>query len=250
MKKPILILFCIATLSRPAFSQSGVPLSMVATFRNLSEDERASLSRGEAVFRQPEGWKDLSVPAAAPFYRETEDAVRKGGYNYLGEVLLMMRRAEGDAAIPAMTARLRDVERYAGIPYWSTRQQTWYDLFDWVRVVSGTRTESLGSLEARQFMNPFGEYGSRYEWSFAPTDLSFSGVNTTALSYDGIKAVSPGNMIWRFRAYIQGDYWVFYGLGGVKAFDLFGALRDRLSASFMGRIEAFFRHAYGIQAKK
>jgi len=51
-------------------------------------------------------------------------------------------------------------------------------------------------------------------------------------------------MVWRLEAYAEGDRWILYGIGAVKAFDMFGLLRDRLSASFMGRIEAFFGYMY------
>jgi hypothetical protein len=146
-------------------------------------------------------------------------------------------------------ARLLDFEGYAGIPYWSSRKEKYYELFDWVRVVSGPTKGARGlsgEVETLQFMEPFGEYGSKYAWSYKDADLLFSGFNTTHLSYDGIKAVSPGNLIWRFGAYRDGDFWLFYGLGAVKAFDMFGVLRERLSASFMGRIEAFFKHSYSL----
>lgn len=238
---------CRAVLALFALGAAAQPAS---TFRNLSPEDAAALAAGGVVFRQPDGWKDLSVPAVAPFYKDIEDTVRKGGHNYIGEVLLVLPAASADALIPELQKRLADVEHYAGIPYWSRRQETFYDLFDWVRATGGRRTALSASITALQYMKPFGEYESRYEWEFRPDSLYFSGVNTSDLSYDGIKAVKPGNMIWRFHAYKSGSHWVFYGLGAVKAFDMFGLLRDRLSASFMGRIEAFFKHAYGISVKR
>ena len=55
---------------------------------------------------------------------------------------------------------------------------------------------------------------------------------------------SPGDMVWRLEAYAEEDRWILYGIGAVKAFDMLGLLRDRLSESFMGRIEAFFGYMY------
>jgi hypothetical protein len=223
------------------------PAHPAASFRNLTDVELADLTAGGTVFRQPSSWRNLSVPPAAPFYKEMEDTIRKGGHNYIGEVILVLPKVKAESLLPRLEERLLDFEGYAGIPYWSTRREKYFDLFDWVRVTkepAGGRKKQKDGLETTQYMEPFGEYGSMYKWDFRPDSLVFSGVNTSSLSYDAIKAVSPGNLIWRMHAYQQGDYWVFYGLGAVKAFDMLGVLRDRLSASFMGRIEAFFRYVY------
>jgi hypothetical protein len=228
----------------PVGAQDVHPAS---AFRNLSSSELGALTTGQTIFRQPENWRGLSVPASASFYKEIEDSVRKGGHNYIGEVILVLPKGQAEELLPVLKDRLLDFEGYAGIPYWSQRNERFYDLFDWVRSTKGPAAGSRGakgSLETLQYMAPFGEYGSVYLWDFGADSLFFSGENTSHLSYDGFKAVSPGNLIWRLRAYRQGEFWVFYGLGAVKAFDMFGALRSRLSASFMGRIEAFFRHVY------
>lgn len=228
----------------PLGAQTGHPSS---TFRNLSNSERADLAAGQTVFRQPDNWRSLSVPSSASFHKNLEDTIRKGGHNYIGEVILVLPKTEAEKLIPLLRQRLLDFEGYAGVPYWSTRWEKHFDLFDWVRVLNGTGSDQQkdkGSLETLQFMEPFGEYESVYHWDFSADTLVFSGVNGSSLSYDSFKAVSPGNLIWRMHAYAQGDYWVFYGLGAVKAFDMLGILRDRLSASFMGRIEAFFRYVY------
>ena len=159
-------------------------------FRNLTVEETRLIAEGQTVFRQPSSWRDLSMPEAASYHKELTDSVRKGGYNYLGEVILAMPAATAREAIPAITKRLRDVEKYAGIPYWSSRQETFYDLFDWVKVTGGIRSPELAYIETLQYMEPFGEYQAVYEWKFGDTELSFSGVNTSTLSYlyNGIKA--------------------------------------------------------------
>jgi hypothetical protein len=224
---------------------TGLPSGHPANqFRNLNEKERMALATGHSVFRQPSGWRNLSMPVTAPYFNELEDWVRRSGANYLGEVILLLSREQAEAVLPEIMARLRNVEGYAGIPYWSSQFQVYYDLFEWLRVVGGSRGMNQGTVDAVQYMKPFGEYSSTYKWLFSPLEMVFSGINTTALSYQGVKAVAPGNMNWILRAWSHDNWWLFYGLGCVKAFDLFGTLRTRLSVSFMGRIEAFFRYAY------
>lgn len=233
-----------------AFAQgaSAAAANPAAAFRNLSADESRALAAGQTLFRQPSNWRGLSMPADAPFYKEIEDELRKGGHNYLGEVLMVLPRARAEALIPALREKLLNFEGYAGIPYWSRRNQKYYELFDWVRVSAGPAPAlrgPSGRLAAKHYMRPFGEYDSEYLWEFSGGALRFSGQNTTPLFYEGVRAVAPGQLIWRLRAYPLGESWVFYGLGAVKAFDMLGAMRERLSASFMGRIEAFFKHVYG-----
>lgn len=238
---------CALFLAPPALAQAPAG-SPAGAFRNLSADESRALAAGETLFRQPGNWRGLSMPADAPFYKEIEDELRRGGHNYVGEVIMVLPRERAEALIPTLRARLLAFENYAGIPYWSPRKEKFYELFDWVRVAAGPGPGARGAsgkADTRQYMEPFGEYGSAYEWEFGADALRFSGANTSALSYDGVRAVAPGNLIWRLRAYRAGERWVFYGLGAVKAFDMLGLLRERLSASFMGRIEAFFKYAYG-----
>jgi len=227
------------------FSQAvGMKSEPVADFRNLVPEELLALSQGQTVFRQPDNWKDLSIPVAATFYREIEETIRKGGHNYIGEVILVLPNDQAEELLPVLKERLLDFEGYAGIPYQARRSKRWYDLFDYVKEVGGSRNTTGGMVEVLQFMEPFGEYGSTFEWTIKPDSVAYTGRNTSSLSYKGVRAVSPGNLIWRFHAYPVDGHWVFYGLGAVKAFDLFGTLHDRLSASFMARIEAFFRHVY------
>ena len=184
----------------------------IAGFRNLASEDLLLLSQGQIVFRQPDNWKDLSVPASATFFKEIEETIRKGGHNYIGEVILVLPKTQGDALLPLLKEKLLDFENYAGIPYQARRSKRWYDLFDYVKVVGGTKNPAGGSVEVLQFMEPFGEYGSTFEWSIKENLVAYSGRNTSSLSYKGIRAVSSGNLIWRFHAYQVQDQWIFYGL--------------------------------------
>ena len=219
--------------------------SQEVPFGNLTETEKASILRGRSIFRQPRVWAELSVPPGAPFAKELKEAVRKQGANYIGEVIMMVSRSENPDLLAGLVRDLADVERHVGIPYWSKRNKHYYDLFDKMVILQRSGTETAGELTAEQHMEPFDDYRSRYSWSLNGDRLSFLSTNLTHLAYGGRKAVSPGNMVWRLEAYADGDRWVLYGIGAVRAFDMFGLLRDRLSASFMGRIEAFFGYMYG-----
>jgi len=225
-------------------SPSAEGTSPAYGFRNMDDSDMAALARGDSVFRQPTAWNKLSIPDSAPFRDEMTGFVRKGGFNYLGEVLLVVPLSVRPSALSQVRDILLDLESYAGIPYWSRQDGRRYDLFDRMSVVSRSGNRDSGGALVDQHMKPFDDYRASYRWSMDGDRLSFECYNETPIVYSGIKAVMPGNLVWRLEAYRSGDSWVFYGLGAVKAFDMFGALRPRLSASFMGRIEAFFKRVY------
>jgi len=216
-----------------------------SSFRNLNKTEVSDLKQGKIIYRQPANWKDLSLPESSPFFKEIITDNHKVNHNYIAEVILILRNSDAQGAIPEMKSRLLAFDQYTGILYKSIRTDRYFELFDWINVTKRAGTLEHGSVTTEQYMNPFGEYTTNYDWSFSDDSLAFSGVNTSVLTYQGVRAVTPGNMIWRFKAYKQDEYTIFYGLGAIKCFDMFGTFRERLSVSFMGRIEAFFRYIYG-----
>mgnify|MGYP001766250866 CR=1 FL=1 len=217
----------------------GLPLSLKA-------EDSARLAKGEAVIREVRSYRDLALTAEGGSAEALRSKIKDLKPNYLSEVIALIPRREG--LIESLAAKLGDVKGYVGIRYWSKRQQTYYDLFDKVEIQSRKAVPGGEEVEVLQHMEPFTEYGCRYSYRVSPSgrgagsELYFSCENTGKIgySYQGIDAVSPGNMAWMLYAFPAGDWIVFYGVGGVKAFDMFGVIRDRLKTSFLGRIEAFF----------
>lgn len=231
-----------------ALARAGAETS---PFPNLDAAQSAAILRGESVFRECRSWRELAVPADAPFAAALIAETKASGANYLGEVLMLLPAAApaGGAATAAplplrLASLLSKVEGYGAIPYWSKRNNVRTPLFRKNLVLSRSGSEAAGTVLAEQNMEPFSDYRARYTWSGTATALSFSSVNESPLSYKGTQAVSPGAMVWRLEAWRRGEQWVLYGQGRVKAFDMFGLLRERLSLSFMGRIEAYFTHMF------
>jgi hypothetical protein len=238
----LLILFVLVAADGDAAAQpaiAGLPLSLKA-------EDSARLLMGEAVIREVRSYRDLALTAAGGSADALRLKIRELRPNYLSEVIALIPKREG--LIEVLASALGDVKGYVGIQYWSKRQQTFYDLFDMIEVLSRKSVPGGEEIEVLQHMEPFTEYGCRYAYRVSPSgggagnELYFTSENTGKIgySYQGIDAVSPGNMAWMLYAFPSGDYMVFYGVGAVKAFDLFGAIRDRLKTSFLGRIEAFF----------
>ena len=230
---------CIAFLTLPfalvAAQSAGQP------FSRLPAAESAAILRGESIFRQPSGWRELALPAGAPFAQELTEETRKSGANYIGEVLMVLPWNATTAGLPGSLALLLgEVEKHVGIPYYSVRNKETYPLYDKAVILERSTDATKGKLIALLHMEPFSDYRASYVWTVRSDGLSFRSENLSPLEYRKTKAVATGDLVWRLEAYVSGEQWILYGIGRVKAFDMFGLLRDRLSASFTGRIEAFY----------
>lgn len=230
-------LACAAAIAEPAFS-------------GLGPEESAALDAGKAVIRSVRDSKSLSLAVSGKEADELRARIASLRPNYLSEVMAAAPAPDA-AAVAALFGRLAaalaDTPGYAGIPYYSKANKRYYDLFDKSQLVSRKAQADGEILEVKQHMEPFDEYVARYEYRLeggrlAPSALAFTGTNLEPIvySYRNFKAVAAGGMVWSLYAFRSGDRVLFYGVGAVKAFDLFGAFRGKLETSFTGRIESFF----------
>jgi hypothetical protein len=212
----------------------------------LDADEAARLASGEAVIREVKDSRSLSLTASGELADKLRSRVASIRPNYLSEVMFALPSREG--AIEDLASAVANVKDYVGIQYWSKRQKTNYNLFDRLDIVSRVAIAGGEQIEVLQHMEPFADFGCRYSYrsSAAPSgrgrEFFFECENTSPISYSGLNAVSPGRMAWLIYAFPSDGKVIFYGVGAVRAFDMFGAIRERLEVSFLGRVEAFFGH--------
>jgi hypothetical protein len=221
-----------------------------APLRYLNADEAARLGRGETVIRSVADYRKLALSASGKVADELRASVAAIKPNYLSEVIAIATvkdDAEAEALLGRLQTALSDPRGFVGIPYWSTRNKKTYDLFDKMEIRSRAALPGGESVEVLQHMEPFDDFRARYEYSQADAALRFTGRNLDPIiySYRNFKAVATGDMLWSLYVVRDGGRMVFYGVGAVRAFDLLGAFRDRLEASFTGRIEAFFGYMSG-----
>jgi hypothetical protein len=100
-------------------------------------------------------------------------------------------------------------------------------------------------VESTQHMQPFEDFDAEDEYSLSGDELFFESLNASTLKYFGHSAVQPHNMVWSIYAIRSGDRCYFYGIGAMGIFDFFGAARDRLEPSFLGRVESFMKYMCG-----
>jgi hypothetical protein len=227
------------TLCAEAVFSQGIASSLV-----LGAEDAVRLGRGEAVVRTVDDPSKLSLAAEGEFAEQLRSRIASLKPNYLSEVMLSIPYRKG--AIEELAAVLANVKGYVRIEYYSKRNKITTPLFD--KVVLEERRSFAGGevIEATQHMEPFTDYSCRYRYRVKASpagpgsELFFIAENTSPIGYNGVQAVTAGNMAWVLYAFPAGDRIVFYGVGGVRAFDMLGTLRERLEPAFIGRVEAFF----------
>ncbi|MCE5256779.1 MAG: hypothetical protein LLF89_08040 [Spirochaetaceae bacterium] len=243
-----LLFLVLATASQQAVA-ADTRSAYAELFRNLSDSEIAALDRGEMIVHSLKDSGKLSLMRDDSNTREIARRVQELHPNYMTELMAsvpMKSAPEAKDTLDRIAAALADVKGYINIPYWSKRQKTTYALFDKMDVL-GRKPLGPGkgeSIEVRQHMEPFDDFRMRYDYRVETDALRFSAVNldNVIYTYQHFQAVSPDNMVWELYVFYQRDRLYVYGIGAVKAFDMFGLFRDRLEPSLMGRVEAFFTH--------
>ncbi len=223
--------------------------SYAGVFQGLSNTETAALARGELIVRPLGVSGRLSLARDDSAAREILRRIQAIRPNYTAEFMAFVPvqdTAKTESILNLIAEALSDVQGYVNIPYWSKQQKTTYALFDRMEVLDRKAREAGNgeSIEVRQHMEPFDEFRTRYDYSLEAGALRFSAVNLDHIvyTYQHFQAVAPNNMVWELYVFRQNDGLYVYGIGAVKAFDLFGLFRDRLEPSLMGRVEAFFTY--------
>lgn len=232
-----ILMFGVALGTAAALNAQSPELS--AFFRNRSPQELAALERGEVLVGKLADWKRMGLGAAGLLPDRLRARMAKLRPNYVTEFMAVA--PSGQQGLEAARAALSDVKGYLGIVYHSKQYDSDLPLFDKMIVKSRSPVPGGETILTSQHMMPFEDFDAKNEYSLAGDDLYFSSENQSPLRYYGWYAVSPGEMIWTIFVRRVGDRDCFYGIGGMRAFDILGAVRSRLENSFIGRVEAFMR---------
>jgi len=224
------------------------PISTISSvLQNLSEEDCSILLKGKPIIRSIQSSSEMKLVAFDSYAQALKEHTKSLKPNYITEFILVLTVPDATARtklLDRLALAVADVHGYVHIPYYSVRQQTTYDLFDKMEVLSRTTIESGERIVVRQHMEPFDDFRAEYRYERRAGNLTFSGENLDSIiySYRNLSAVSPHGMRWELYVFEKGEQLYAYGYGAVHAFDLFGLFRDRLEPSFMGRVSAFFAH--------
>ncbi|MBR6565352.1 MAG: hypothetical protein IKK79_00915 [Spirochaetaceae bacterium] len=229
MKKNVMLLLLLVS--------AGLSLSAQIFNDKLTEEEQQKLANGELVIRNIGKAKNISVNGLNPTLEQTISAIEDLNPSYLAEVIRMVPYAGNEDILEKLRPVMLDVEDYVGIPYYSERHDTYWDLYSTVEIKEFTDDGKVAHLNALMEMSPFGDIDTLINVTSGEDTLYYENTNLNNLKYhEGITVVKKNNMKSIVTVFRSGDSWILYGIGGVKAPSIF-FLRDRVETSFMNRIK-------------
>lgn len=219
-------------------------------------DLRQELLRNGSVERLLDDADDVALVPDHPLAREFRRALDDTNPNVLSEQLVLVRSDLDDRDVLSLFNSLRQVSELSYVQYYNERTEETQDLFRESRAIADPRSRRVIAdpvvstlprderIWVLQGLPPFGEIVSEYRYRSDGRAFLFTGTNDDPLPYRGMRVVKPGNMITAILVIPGEDYVLMYGLGGVKAFMMFGLLDNRIEAAFSGRTNGIFDWYY------
>lgn len=205
---------------------------------NLTDEEQIKLLNGEILIRNIGKAKNMCLTPVSEGTQNVIDIIDDLNPKYLAEVIQLRPQKGNENLLDELKQILLEIEDYVGIPYYSERNEQYYDLYSDATIISEEINENDGKVQANLWMNPFGNISVDIEFTQTEDDLLYTMTNTNKIKYKGITAVSLGNMQSIVYVFPYKDNLVLYGIGGVDAFR-FPFLTERIETSFINRIKTF-----------
>ncbi|MCQ2589708.1 MAG: hypothetical protein MJ179_04715 [Treponema sp.] len=205
----------------------------------LTASEQEKLDKGEVVIKNIDYAKNMCLNGAedeicAKIVKNVKDFNPK----YLAEII-QVKDYKGNENLPQKMAEiLNNIDDYAGIPYWSERNERYYDLYSSAEIVSQKKEENKTYINANLVMEPFGSVQESIVCETGKDYLLYTAENTNNLKYEGITCVGKNKLKVYIYCVHKDDKWIIYGIGGVNAPHM-PFLTERIRTSFINRIKTF-----------
>lgn len=205
----------------------------------LSQEEREKLNNGEVLIRNIDYAKNICLDSENPLAKNLVDSIKNLSPRYLAEVIQIKPYKDNENLPEKLEQLLLNVPSYAGIPYWSERHQQYYDLYSSAEIKSIEKNDDSTKILADLIMDPFGTVNESIIMNKTDDGIFYFSENLNTLSYfDKFDCVSPKKMNMDVLLIRDGDNWILYGIGGVKA-PRIPFFTERIETSFIGRIKTF-----------
>ncbi len=232
MKKIILSVFISISL---LFSVIADPFN-----NKLNANERNTISNGEILIKNINYEKFMCLKKGdSSLGDKLISEIHELNPKYLAEII-QIKPYKGNEDLPQrLEALLNNVPEYAGIPYYSERNDEWYNLYDSAEIIETVERSDGKSLKADLMMEPFDLVKEDIELTRADSSILYTAVNTNKLRYlDKFDCVWPRKMKICILLLRDGDNWILYGIGGVNA-PRVPFFTERIQTSFINRINTF-----------
>ncbi len=211
----------------------------------LTEAEKEVISSGEVLIKNINFKRNICLNKnISPLSDELLQTIEELDPKYLAEII-QIRPYQGNENFDSMLKDfLYNVQDYAGIPYFSERGQTWYDLYEWAEIKSVEETDSTTSMKAEMKMEPFDIVKETITIKSQDNQVLYIAENDNKLRYlDKFDCIWPQKMKICILLFREGDNWIFYGIGGVNA-PRIPFFTERIQTSFINRINTFCSYIF------
>lgn len=210
----------------------------------LSTAELSALKEGKVVIRNIDYTKNMSLSSDNEGAGKVKELLEDLNPNYLAEVI-QVRPYKGNEDLPArLSSLLQNIGGYAGIPYWSERVQKWYDLYSSAVITSQKTEGDVTTINADLEMEPFGTIHTPITMIVKPDYIYYDSTNNNKLRYfDKFTCVKEKRMKSAIVLFRDGDNWILYGAGGVRALKV-AMFEERVETSFINRIKTFCNYVF------
>lgn len=205
----------------------------------LSQEELNKLNDGEILIRNIDYEKNMCLSSENSLAVELKNSIKSLSPKYLAEVI-QIKPYSGNEDLPEKLEKLLlNVSDYAGIPYWSVRHQQFFDLYTSAEIKEIKTEENKTKILADLVMDPFGTVNESIIIQKNNDEIFYFSENLNTLNYLGkFDCVSPKKMNMDILLFRDGENWILYGIGGVKA-PRIPFFTERIETSFIGRIKTF-----------
>jgi len=207
---------------------------------NLKPEEISKIENHEIIIRNIGYSKHMCLDSSYnKLSGELSKLIKDLQPKYLAESILLVPKENNENLPEKLETLLYNVSDYAGIPYYSERNQSWYNLYDAAEILSTNTLGSVTKIDAILTMSPFGQVYEDIELIKDGNAILYKTVNTNKLRYfDQFDCVGPYKMKMCILLLEDKDNWVLYGIGGVNA-PRVPFFTERIQTSFINRINTF-----------
>ncbi len=236
MKKTTIFALAIAALT--AVSATALPFN-----EKLSASDLETISKGEVLIKSIDKYKNMSINSDNPGAERIRLIVNNLNPNYLAEIIQVKPIKGNEDLDVKISAVLEDVESYAGIPYWSVYHNRYFNLYDTAKINSITQDYNSKLIDSTIDIGPFGLTNVPIYIEKNDNFLLYQMTNNQNLNHMGITCVQKKNMKSLILLFKDGDNWVLYGIGAVKAPKL-AMFEKRIERSFINKTKTFCSYVF------
>lgn len=231
-------IFALALVALTAVSAAALPFN-----DKLSASDLETISKGEVLIKSIDKYKNMSIDSDNPGAERIRLIVNNLNPNYLAEIIQVKPIKGNEDLDVKISAVLEDVESYAGIPYWSVYHNRYFNLYDTAKINSITQDYNSKLIDSTIDIGPFGLTNVPIYIEKNDNFLLYQMTNNQNLNHMGITCVQKKNMKSLILLFKDGDNWVLYGIGAVKAPKL-AMFEKRIERSFINKTKTFCSYVF------